>query len=252
MLRVARPDPRIGFFNHIPFPGYEIFAQLPWRRQIIEGLLGADLVGFQRGADVTNFLRACRRAARMTTKGSRVRVPQSHPAAAHPSRRTRMPPAPHAEGSLGPSRGVPDFNRQRRGGRSSPNGGGPSACLRDPRAIGDPKLVLLGVDRLDYTKGILHRLKACGELLRDGELTPSEAVRVLVASPSCERVDQYRALRDEVEVTVGGSMEIMVRLGVLRRLRFSLDRVWAFALGGAGAATPVSARRRCHSQPGGS
>ncbi len=57
MLRTRRPDLRIGFFNHIPFPGYEIFAQLPWRRQIVEGLLGADLLGFQRQGDATNFLR---------------------------------------------------------------------------------------------------------------------------------------------------------------------------------------------------
>src|SRR5687768_14303340 len=48
MLRQRRPELRIGFFNHIPFPGYEIYAQLPWRRQIVEGLLGADLLGFQR------------------------------------------------------------------------------------------------------------------------------------------------------------------------------------------------------------
>jgi hypothetical protein len=61
MIREHRPDLRIGFFNHIPFPPYEIFAQLPWRRRVLEGLLGADLIGFQRPADVTNFLRACRR-----------------------------------------------------------------------------------------------------------------------------------------------------------------------------------------------
>ena len=63
MLRAVRRDLRIGFFNHIPFPGYEIFAQLPWRPQIVEGLLGADLIGFQRQGDATNFLRACRRTA---------------------------------------------------------------------------------------------------------------------------------------------------------------------------------------------
>ena len=63
MLREQRSDLRIGFFLHIPFPGYEIFAQLPWRRQIVDGLLGADLIGFQRDADATNFRRACRRAA---------------------------------------------------------------------------------------------------------------------------------------------------------------------------------------------
>jgi trehalose-6-phosphate synthase len=69
-------------------------------------------------------------------------------------------------------------------------------------ALGNPALVLLGVDRLDYTKGILHRLKAYGELLDDGELDPVQAVLVLVASPSRERVEQYRALRDEVELMV--------------------------------------------------
>ena len=74
MLRERRPDLRIGFFNHIPFPGYEIYAQLPWRRQIVEGLLGADLIGFQRIGDATNFLRACRRATGLTTRGSTVRV----------------------------------------------------------------------------------------------------------------------------------------------------------------------------------
>ncbi len=59
MVREQRSDVRIGHFTHIPFPGYEIFAQLPWRRQIVQGLLGADLLGFQRQADATNFLRAC-------------------------------------------------------------------------------------------------------------------------------------------------------------------------------------------------
>ena len=66
-------------------------------------------------------------------------------------------------------------------------------------ALGNPKTVLLGVDRLDYTKGILHRLKAYGELLEEGRLGPPEAVLVQVASPSRERVEQYLRLRDEVE-----------------------------------------------------
>ena len=60
LLRARRPDLRIGFFNHIPFPGFEIYSRLPWRRQVVEGLLGADLIGFQRGDDAANFLKACR------------------------------------------------------------------------------------------------------------------------------------------------------------------------------------------------
>jgi trehalose 6-phosphate synthase len=74
MLREQRADVRIGLFNHIPFPGYEIFAQLPWRHPVVEGLLGADLLGFQRRADATNFLRACRRAAGLITRGPVVRT----------------------------------------------------------------------------------------------------------------------------------------------------------------------------------
>ena len=77
MVRELRADVRIGHFTHIPFPGYEIFAQLPWRRQIVRGLLGADLLGFQRQSDATNFLRACRRTAGLATRGSLVRVPDS-------------------------------------------------------------------------------------------------------------------------------------------------------------------------------
>ncbi|MCU1406413.1 MAG: otsA, partial [Glaciihabitans sp.] len=68
MLREARPDLTIGFFNHIPFPPYGIYSQLPWRTKIIEGLLGADVIGFQRVADAGNFSRAVRRLTNYTTK----------------------------------------------------------------------------------------------------------------------------------------------------------------------------------------
>jgi len=71
------------------------------------------------------------------------------------------------------------------------------------QALGNPDVVLLGIDRLDYTKGILHRLNAYGELLDEGRFGAARTVLVAVASPSRERVEQYRRLRDEVEVTVG-------------------------------------------------
>ncbi len=182
MLRALRPDVRIGFFNHIPFPGYEIFAQLPWRRQIVEGLLGADLIGFQRPSDVTNFVRASRRAAGLTTRGSAVRAPDG--------RVVRAGAFPISIDSTG-------FEELARSEDVR------TRAKEIRAALGDPEVVLLGVDRLDYTKGILHRLKAYGELLADDRLTAPEAVLVQVASPSRERVQQYRVLRDEVEVTVG-------------------------------------------------
>ena len=69
--------------------------------------------------------------------------------------------------------------------------------------LGNPKTVMLGVDRLDYTKGIGHRLKAFGELLEEGRLDVEDITLVQVASPSRERVEAYQQLRDEIELTVG-------------------------------------------------
>jgi trehalose 6-phosphate synthase len=70
-------------------------------------------------------------------------------------------------------------------------------------ALGHPKKIFLGVDRLDYTKGIYSRLRAFGELVRDGKLDVEDAVFVQVATPSRERVEQYRILRDDIEMLVG-------------------------------------------------
>jgi trehalose 6-phosphate synthase len=190
MLRGLRPDVRIGFFNHIPFPGYEIFAQLPWRRQIVEGLIGADLLGFQRQGDAANFLRACRRGARLTTKGSHVRVPDDPADPTSPGRDVRAAAFPISIDTAG-------FSEMAR----RPDVMARADEIRE--ALGKPDVLLLGVDRLDYTKGILHRLRAYGELLNEGRLGPPEAMLILVASPSRERVEHYRVLRDEVEVAVG-------------------------------------------------
>jgi trehalose 6-phosphate synthase len=80
--------------------------------------------------------------------------------------------------------------------------------------LGDPKTVILGVDRLDYTKGIEHRLKAFRELLADGRLSVPEAVMVQVATPSRERVEHYQALRVKVEREVGRINGDYGRVGV--------------------------------------
>ena len=78
------------------------------------------------------------------------------------------------------------------------------ARARQIRAdLGDPVAVVLGVDRLDYTKGIGHRLKAFGELLAEGRVSADDVVMIQVATPSRERVEEYRLLRDEIEQTVG-------------------------------------------------
>ena len=187
MLRELRPDLRIGFFDHIPFPPYEIFSQLPWRRQVVEGLLGADLIGFQRNGDAANFLRTVRRLTRHSTRGQLITFEDAE---GRPVREIRASAFPISiDSGRFDELAREDSTRAR------------AAEIRTE--LGDPEIVMLGVDRLDYTKGIRHRIKAYGELLDDGRLTVEEATLVQVASPSRENVDAYQELRDQVEIAVG-------------------------------------------------
>ncbi|MDO5662393.1 MAG: bifunctional alpha,alpha-trehalose-phosphate synthase (UDP-forming)/trehalose-phosphatase [Brachybacterium sp.] len=187
MIRESRPDVRIGFFNHIPFPPFELFAQLPKRNQVLRGLLGADLVGFQRERDSQNFLTCVRQLLGYHTSQHVVTAPGI---GSRPSREVsaRTFPISIDTGSVGEMAADPDVQQRARELRAE---------------LGDPRKLVLGVDRLDYTKGIQHRLKAWGELLSDGTVDPHEVTMVQIATPSRERVDAYRQLRDEVELAVG-------------------------------------------------
>ena len=187
MIRTQRPDLRIGFFNHIPFPPFELFAQLPKRNQVLRGLLGADLVGFQRERDALNFLTCVRQLLGHAYSHHDITVPGigSEPARTVTARAFPISIDTQAVSALAEDPEVIERARELR------------------RELGDPKKVVVGVDRLDYTKGIRHRLKAWGELLNDGAIDPHDAILVQVATPSRERVDAYRQLRDEVELTVG-------------------------------------------------
>jgi trehalose 6-phosphate synthase len=187
MLRDLRPDLRIGFFDHIPFPAVELFQQLPWRTQIVEGLLGADLIGFQRGGDASNFVRSVRRLTKHTTRGPIITVSEDD---GRPARHVRAAAFPISIDSH-------HFDALAREPEVQ-------ARAKEIRAdLGDPKIMMLGVDRLDYTKGIRHRIKAYGELLQDGRLDVEHCTLVQVASPSRENVGAYQDLREHVEGLVG-------------------------------------------------
>ena len=192
MLRDLRPDLRIGFYLHIPFPPAELFQQLPWRRQILEGLLGADLVGFQLPGAAQNFVRLVRQRVGHKTHRDMVYLPdgRSVKAAAFPISIDAV-----GFGELAASPGVVAR----------------AAEIRE--ALGNPRRVFLGIDRLDYTKGIYARLRAFSELIRDGELDVEDAVFVQVATPSRERVEQYRILRDDIDRLVGRINGDLGRIG---------------------------------------
>ncbi|MCM0618611.1 trehalose-6-phosphate synthase [Paenarthrobacter sp. TYUT067] len=187
LLRESRPDLKIGFFNHIPFPPPEIFAQLPWRREIIDGLLGADLLGFQRPSDAGNFMRSARRFLGASVKQQQVHVKGADGQVTHIARAQAFPISIDVA-QIRELADRPDIIERARQIRKD---------------LGNPKTILLGVDRLDYTKGIRHRLKAFEELLADGHIKVEDATLIQVASPSRERVEQYRLLREEIEGTVG-------------------------------------------------
>jgi trehalose 6-phosphate synthase len=182
MLRRQRPDLRIGFFLHIPFPPRELYVQLPWRQQILEGLLGADLVGFQLPGGAQNFVQLVRQRLGLETLRDRIRTPDGREVLAR-----AYPIAIDAR----------SFNQL----AATKEAADRAAQIRHD--LGDPPVMFLGVDRLDYTKGILERIQAFGELIAEGRLDPDEAVLLQLAMPSRQRVEQYRQLRDEIDRLVG-------------------------------------------------
>lgn len=185
LVRELRPDVTIGYFHHIPFPAHGLYAQLPWRDQVLRGLLGADVIGFQRTQDATYFLTAVRRRLRLEVKGGAISVPD-----ADGSARTAIARAFPISIDTSPYLEL----------ASRPEVQARAAEIRT--SLGNPRCILLGVDRLDYTKGIRHRIKAYGELLAEGRLHVEDVTLVQVASPSRERVDAYVHLRDEIELAV--------------------------------------------------
>lgn len=181
MLRERLPDSSIGFFLHIPFPGYDAFRMLPWRREIAEGLLGSDLIGFHTYDYARNFLTSARNIigceeshGRLTVEGGRRVLVDAFPM------------------------GI-DFHHYAEGAQS-PKAQREAKRLR--REIGDNKIVL-SVDRLDYTKGIPGRLRTFDAFLERFPEWRGKVSFVCVAVPSRTKVDEYRLLKEEVDRLVG-------------------------------------------------
>ncbi len=181
MLREMRPDLRIGFFLHIPFPPVELFAQLPWRQRILEGMLGADVIGFQTRHGAQNFVRLVNRYTIHRGSGHAINV----------------------NGRRVLARDYPisiDFARIE-GLATDPQVVAHAKKIRAD--LGEHRTIMLGVDRLDYTKGIDQRLRAVYEIFKTGRHTVDDLVLVQVSVPSRESVDEYIEVRDRIEKLVG-------------------------------------------------
>ncbi len=180
MLRDRFPDLTIGFFLHIPFPSSEIFGLLPWRREILEGLLGADLIGFHTYDHLRHFLVSVHRilgydyALGYIYAGDRMVRADTFPISIDFNR--------YAE-----AHNIPEVQKEIRKIR---------------RRVGSNK-VILSIDRLDYTKNIPMRLKAFDQFLTRYPSYREKVTMIVVAVPSRTKVSRYAALKREVDELVG-------------------------------------------------
>ena len=187
LIRAKRPDLRIGLFLHIPFPNAQLFSMLPWRKEVIKGMLGADVLGFQVADDVANFVTAAERLVEARTRGHllfdgfHVVDVDAFPISI-------------------------DFAHWDSLGRKAE----PQAT-KHRQDLGVDS-VFLGIDRLDYTKGISQRLRAFGELLDEGLLDAETCAFVQVAVPSRADVAAYEDEREEVE-------ELIARINIKHQRR---------------------------------
>jgi trehalose 6-phosphate synthase/phosphatase len=179
LLRRRLPDARIGFFLHIPFPSEELFRTLPARRQLLEGLLGADLVGFHTPTYLRHFATALTDILGLTVDIDRVQLP---------GREVRLGVFPMGvDASL-----FQNLSRD------------PAVEAEAEALRGDGSVrILVGVDRLDYTKGIPRRLLAFERMLQTHPELREKVRLVQVAVPSRTGVEAYQDFRSLVDGLVG-------------------------------------------------
>ncbi len=200
LLRERRSDVTIGFFLHIPFPPVELFSRLPWREDIVRGLLGCDLVWFLRPTNAANFA-----AAAQQFVGAEV----VRDSTADDGRcELVVDDRPVTAASFPISIDVAEVEEIAAGRATRQR----TSQIR--ARLGDPEVIMLGVDRLDYTKGIGLRLQAFAQLLEDGRLDPTRHVLVQVATPTREAVEHYKDERAEIERLVGEINGRFSRIGL--------------------------------------
>ena len=187
LIRERNPNVSIGFFLHITFPSYEIFRLLPWRIEILEGLLGADLIGFHTYDYERHFLSCVRRLMGLETILNRIHLKERivqvdfFPLGIQYSKITRF------AGNLKKQK---ESTLVQKG-------------LFDQHLTGEGKKLILSIDRLDYTKGIPLRLKAFQIFLEKYPKYLGKVTLMLFVMPSRETVEHYKILKREVDELVG-------------------------------------------------
>lgn len=180
LIRKKLPGVSIGFFQHIPFPSYEIFRLLPWREELMRGMLGADLIGFHTYDDMRHFLSAASRI---------VGINSSHGQLELKGRRITVDSFPM---------GI-DYEKYS-GVAKSPETKNKMTMFR--ASLGSQKL-MLSIDRLDYSKGIKQRLHAFEMFLEKYPEYRQKVSLLMVVVPSRDQVEKYKELKEEIDEMVG-------------------------------------------------
>jgi trehalose 6-phosphate synthase/phosphatase len=180
LLRDWNPHIRIGFFLHIPFPSSEVFRVLPERADLLEGVLGADLIAFQTYSHLQHFRNSLRRVLGIESRLDRVEIG---------SRTVRLDALPIG---IAPEDFTVLLNK-----RASAN------HVEQLRQRYQRRRILLAIDRMDYTKGIPERLRTYRRLLERAPELRGQVVLLQVAVPSRERISTYDTLRRQVNELVG-------------------------------------------------
>jgi alpha,alpha-trehalose-phosphate synthase [UDP-forming] len=189
LIKKERPDARVAIFWHIPWPNPEAFGICPWQAELLDGLLGADLIGFHIPLHCHNFLATVDRVLEARTDRDHMSVIRH----GHASRIRSHPISVAFDGAMRPA--------------ASWDG----ETMEEERAAARQQLLsefgvraetlAVGVDRLDYTKGIVERLEAIGQLLEDHPWHRERLTMVQIAAPSRTRIPSYAELRRRVEET---------------------------------------------------
>lgn len=180
LIREKLPNATIGFFQHIPFPSFEIFRSLPWRSEILNGMLGADLVGFHTYDDVRHFLSSVSRILGIDNKMGEVRI------------RERIAIVDSFPMGI-------DFDKFEQAANSEET---KKEIETYKEHLGDKELII-SIDRLDYSKGIPERIYAFDKFLDTYPEYKEKVSMIMVVVPSRDKVDLYKKLKVEIDELVG-------------------------------------------------
>jgi trehalose 6-phosphate synthase len=178
MIKERRPDARVAIFWHIPWPNPEAFGICPWQRELLDGMLGADLIGFHIQAHCNNFLETVDRALES-------RIDWEHFAANRNAHLTSVRPFPISVACNGNGESHPDASAAER-----------AALYRE--LGGKPDFIGLGVDRVDYTKGIPERLRGVERLFDRYPAYREKFTFIQIGAPSRTHIKRYQDLTAEV------------------------------------------------------